>query len=181
MQSEMKEKNDIKVFILYLMRHVGYPLEFADINDIVVQDGIVKYFDFAECFAELLDTGNIQEENVDGVDYYSVTEQGMHVADNLETNLMTTIRDRSLKNALRLLSFKKRGADIKCSGEETENGGFMITCIIREKNQETLKVSALLDNKFQFEKMKANFYDKPEVVYRGILALLSGEVNYLLD
>ena len=48
MQAPLKEKNDIKIFILYLMRNIGYPLDFSNINDIVVQDGIVNYFDFAE-------------------------------------------------------------------------------------------------------------------------------------
>ena len=62
MQGPLKDKNDIKIFILYLLRNIGYPLDFDNINDIVVQDGIVGYFDFADCFAELLDTGNIAEE-----------------------------------------------------------------------------------------------------------------------
>ena len=59
MHSQLRDKNDIKIFILYLLRHIGYPLDFVSINDIVVQDGYVGYFDFAECFAELLETGNI--------------------------------------------------------------------------------------------------------------------------
>jgi hypothetical protein len=181
MQSVLKDKNDIKIFILYLMRHVGYPLEFPDINDIVIQDGVVGYFDFAECFAELLDTGNLAEEKVDGTDLYYITERGIQVTDTLDSKIMDTIREKSLKNALRLLSFKKRGAELKCTGEELEEGHYRITCIIREHNKEILRLSVVLDNKSQFERMKANFYDKPEIVYRGILALLSGEVNYLLE
>ena len=39
----------------------------------------------------------------------------------------------------------------------------------------------IVDNKIELEKMKYNFSDKPEICYRGILALLSGEVNYLLE
>ena len=55
MQAQLKEKNDIKIFILYLMRNIGYPLDFSNINDIVVQDGIVNYFDFAEFGAHMAD------------------------------------------------------------------------------------------------------------------------------
>lgn len=182
LQTVLKEKNDIKIFILYLMRHVGYPLEFSDINDIVVQDGVVNYFDFVECFAELLETRNIEEmKDEKGGDKYRITEQGINVADSLDSNLMATIRDKSLKNALRLLSFKKRGADLRCTGSEREDGQYDINCVIKENNMEILNLQLILDNKAQYEKMKANFYDKPEIVYRGILALLSGEVNYLLQ
>ena len=181
MQTVLKEKNDIKIFILYLMRHVSYPLEFSDINDIVVQDGLVNYFDFVACFAELLETGNIEEIREDGSEKYRVTAQGSEVADSLESNLLITIRDKSLKNALRLLSFKKRGANLRCTGGLREDGRYDICCSILERNEEMMSVSLVLDNEQQYEKMKANFYDKPEIVYRGILALLSGEVNYLLE
>ncbi len=181
MKVELKEKNDIKIFILYLMRNVSFPMEFADINDIVVQDGVVNYFDFAESFAELLDTGNIIEKKTGGTEYYIITEQGKNVADNLESNILATIKEKSLKNALRLLSFKKRGSQIKCTSDEIDDREYKINCVIRENDEDILNLTLKLDNKLQLDKMKANFYDKPEIVYRGILALLSGEVNYLLE
>ena len=107
MQAALKDKNDIKIFILYLMRNVGYPLEYENLNDIVIQDGVVGYFDFVECFGELLDTGNVREIKGENGDLYEITEQGKHVSDSLEGNLLGLIRDKSLKSALRLLSFKK--------------------------------------------------------------------------
>lgn len=181
MQAPLKDKNDIKIFILYLLRNIGYPLDFSNINDIVVQDGIVGYFDFADCFAELLDTENIREERIDGVCLYRITEQGIHVADNLQSNILTTIRERSLKSALRLLSFKKKGSLIKHKSEPLKDGGYRLECSIIEEREEIMKVSVFLDNKAQLDKMEYNFENNPEVVYRGVLALLSGEINYLVN
>lgn len=181
MQAPLKDKNDIKIFILYLMRNIGYPLDFANINDIVVQDGYVNYFDFAECFAELLDMGNIEEVKVDGEDRYIITDRGIHVADNLESNLLSTLREKSLKSALRLLSFKKRGANIRCEVEPGGEGKFVLRCEISEGKEQLMQLRVLLDSPNQMEKMRYNFNDRPETVYRGVLALLSGEVNYLLD
>ncbi|MBE6631209.1 MAG: DUF4364 family protein [Ruminococcaceae bacterium] len=181
MQAPLKDKNDIKIFILYLMRHINYPLDFANINDIVVQDGVVGGFDFAECFAELLDTGNVAEIKMNGNDLYLITDRGIQVADNLESRLLGMLKEKSLKSALRLLDFKKRGSEIKCSYEEQEDGRYRFDCYIKEKGKTLFDVSVYLDTKAQAEKMKYNFNDRPEIVYRGILALLSGEVNYLID
>ena len=181
MQAALKDKNDIKIFILYLMRNVGYPLEFENLNDIVVQDVVVGYFDFVECFGELLDTGNIAEIKKDNSDMYIITEQGKQVSDNLEGNLLGIIRDKSLKSALRLLSFKKRGSEIKCSSSQRDDGRYTFVCSIVDQHEETLHLELIVDNKIELEKMKYNFSDKPEICYRGILALLSGEVNYLLE
>ncbi|MBQ9115656.1 MAG: DUF4364 family protein [Clostridia bacterium] len=181
MQGPLKDKNDIKIFILYLLRNIGYPLDFDNINDIVVQDGVVGYFDFADCFAELLDTGNIAEEKNGRECLYRITDQGIHVADNLQSNILTAIRERSLKSALRLLSFKKKGSRIQHHSEPLENGGYTLTCSIVEERQEIMRVSVFLDNKAQLDKMEYNFENNPEVVYRGVLALLSGEINYLVN
>ena len=181
MQAPLKDKNDIKIFILYLLRHIDYPLDFTNINDIVVQDGFVNYFDFAECFAELLDTGNIQEIKDGDEELYVITDQGIRVADTLDSRLLNMLKDKSLKSALRLLSFKKRGAQIKCEEESLPDGRFILHCIVIDHHEERMHVKVLLDDRIQVEKMKYNFNDKPEIVYRGVLALLSGEVNYLIQ
>ena len=68
--TQLTEKNDIKIFILYLLNNINQPMEYADINDIVVQDGIVGPIDFAECFAELLDSGNVIEIVENSKSYY---------------------------------------------------------------------------------------------------------------
>ena len=44
---ELTDKFEIKIFILFLLKNIKEPLEFSMINDIVIQDGYVNYFDFA--------------------------------------------------------------------------------------------------------------------------------------
>jgi hypothetical protein len=44
-----------------------------------------------------------------------------------------------------------------------------------------MSVRLRVDNRRQLERIQKNFSDKPEIIYRGIIALLSGDVNYLFD
>ena len=178
---QLKDKNDIKIFILYLLRNIDYPLDFVNINDIVVQDGVVGHFDFIECFSELLETGNVAEIKKDGEDYYVITNQGKHVADNLDSRLINMLKEKSLKSALRLLSFKKKNAKIKVEYEPMSGNRILARCIISERDENILDVKLILESVNQLERIKHNFYDNPEVVYKGILAVLTGEVNYLID
>ena len=55
MHAPLTDPNDIKIFILYLMKNLHRPLDFTTVSEISVQDGFVNYFDFASCFAELMD------------------------------------------------------------------------------------------------------------------------------
>ena len=42
-----------------------------------------------------------------------------------------------------------------------------------------LKIRA--DSEYQLKCMLDNYSDKPEVVFRGIVALMTGDVNYLFE
>ena len=43
------------------------------------------------------------------------------------------------------------------------------------------KTELLVDSELRAEKMKENFRERPETIYRGVNALLAGNVNYLFD
>ncbi len=180
MQTTIKGKNDIKIFILFLMRNVGYPLDFSNINDIVVQDGFVSYFDFAECFAELLETGNVRKLGEGDDVLYEITEQGCAVADSLQSDLLMMIRERSLKSALRLLSFKKRGAKISFQSREV-GSKYEVTCKIIEGGREIFNMTLDVDNKKELDRMEYAFRERPEYIYKGILSLMTGEADYLFN
>ncbi len=198
MQAPLKEKNDIKIFILYLLKNLNYPLDFNTISDIVVQDEFVSYFDFAECFAELLDSGTIEMIRVgDEIiteatigkngrpekknEIYRITEGGVQVVEQLHSNLLNMIKEKSLKSAMRLLSFKSRGSDIKCEGREREDGKFDLHCEVIENRERLLEINLVVDNKRSLDQMMYNFNERPEVVYRGVMSLLTGDINYLID
>ncbi len=184
---KLTNKNDIKIFILYLLQNIQYPLDFPTINDIVVQNEFVNYFDFAECFAEILDMEHIIEEQQinpqtgEKQTLYRISPLGSAVVSQLQSGLLRSIRETSLKSAMRLLSFKKRGAETHCSMSECEDGKFALDCFITEMDQETLHIRLVDDSSARVEQMKANFEERPDVIYKGIMALLAGEVDYLLN
>lgn len=185
--TKLTNKNDIKIFILYLLQNIHYPLDFPTINDIVVQNEYVNYFDFAECFAEILDMGHIIEESVEDETtgekktLYRISELGSAVVSQLQSGLLRSIRETSLKSAMRLLSFKKRGAEVHCNAKELDDGKFAIECIVKEMDKEILHINLVDDSAARIERMKENFEDRPDVIYKGIMALLAGEVDYLLN
>lgn len=174
------EKRDIKLFLLYLLKNIGIPVDFETLNDIIDKDAIINYFDFSQSLAELLETGNVIESTENSETVYSITEQGIHVCENLESSLLLSLRERSLKSALRILDFKKRDASVDCTCEP-EGNGYRLYFSITEKGVDTIRLAIRLNSAEQAEKIQYNCRNKPEFLYKGILALLSGEVDYLLQ
>ncbi len=172
---------DVKVFILYLLNNVGMPLEFDTVNDIVLQDEFVNYFDFAICFSELLDNGQITEIKDGEKILYIISESGKETLESYESELLPITKERALRSALRLISFKLNGNRIQSSITESANGGYNLNCSIVDKEKTLFSLNVHLNDKNYAEKMRANFEDRAEIIYRGSLSLLSGDVNFIFD
>ncbi len=215
MKSLLTQPGEIKIFILYLLDKIGYPLDYPSIGSIVMQDGIVNFFDFAECFFALVEAGHIREVYPDGdapdiMDVpadpnvppfddtedieaecveddeslprklYEVTETGHRVAVGLSDSLMVSVREKSYRSALRHLSLKKRGATFKKSFCD-DGDGYLVDCSITDKDGVALDLTIRADSKYQLDRMLKNFDERPEVIFRGVVALMSGDVNYLFE
>lgn len=177
---KLERKIDIKVFILYLLNNVGEPLEFTTVNDIVVQDEFVNYFDFALCFSELLDKGHIAEHGEGETKLYSVSDSGRVVLESYEGELLSVIKERALRSALRLIAFNRSGNRIKSTITEN-NGGYTLNCNITDKTKTLFAVEVFLQERAYAEKLKENFEDRAEIILRGVFSLLSGDVNFIFD
>lgn len=182
MGSPIGNKNNVKIFILYLLENINYPLDFFTVNDIVMQTDYVMYLDFAEAWGELLDGGLVEELKVDEVSsVFIVTDKGRCVARELKSGLVSSILDQSLEQALRYIDFTKRGVVPKCTVEKLEDGKYSVECSFTENKVMLFKQSLVVDTEDRAMRMKRNFYDRPEVIYKGVIALMSGNVNYLFN
>ena len=201
----------VKGFILYLLEKVGYPLDYNDLATIIIRDGYVDYFDFVTYFHELLEDGHIKKMSVpcDGAkdkpseqkdengvtgpdnssdndaqtkDLYEVSETGRMIAKGLADDLLiAAVREKSYISAMRHLSLEKRGAVVDHRIEMVGDGTYIFHCSIKDCDGMAFDLALRADSYLQVSRMRMNFEDKPDVVYRGIIALVTGNVNYLFE
>ena len=178
----LNDRDDVKIFVLYLMSNIGYGVGYDVLHDLAVQDGFVTSFDFIEAYEELIETGNIVKENDgNGKEVLCITEQGKHVAETLGGRLLLSVREKALKSALRYISFQKSGMKVQSEATELPYERYEYKCSVKDDSGELFDLTVVFDNKKQLERAMYNFDSKPEFIYKGILALLTGEANYLID
>ncbi len=173
----LKEKQDIKIFILYLLMHIDRPVDFVTLHDLVVQDEFVNQFDFIESFYELCETGAVKKFDLDGKEHFTITPEGQSAAETLQSDLLRTIRTRALRSARCLLEGKIN----RCGITQLKNGKFRVDFECRDKEGPFLQLALTVDSERQAERMKLNFEDRADFIHRGVLSLLSGDMNYLSD
>ena len=183
MSSPLGNKQNIKIFVLYLMQNVGYPMDFVTINDIIMQTDYVAYLDFAETFSALEEGGLIQAvgQSEQGEPTYTVTAKGRTVVESCQGDILPSILEESLTCALRYLDFSRRGTKATCRITPNPAGGFDVTCALTEQEITLLSITLWADTRARADLMEAQFRRSPENIYRAALALMSGQVNYLFD
>ena len=174
---------NVKIFVLYLMKNINYPLDFVSVNDIVMQTDYVMYLDFAEAFGEMLEQGLIEQssENELGDPEYTVTERGRLVAEEFKSDLLQELLDRALSSALRYLDFKRRGILTDCRIEREPDQNFRVIFSLLEKNHEIFRTELVVDSLNRAERMRDNFNTHPDDIYRSTWSLMAGNMNFLFD
>lgn len=180
MQAQLRDKSNIKLLMLYLMKKVGYPLDYVTFNDICTVDGLIGSFDFTECFAELVDAGNIRESGESSDDLFILSEQGHRVVEALEDTLLRSIRENAYKSALSLLDFRKSGMRMEHSAGRTGDGKPIFTCTVTNNNGVLLSLTSALESDDELDRAVYNWTRRPESVYRAILSVLNGDADYIL-
>ncbi len=174
-------KRNARVYILYLMENIGYPLDYLTLVDIVRLNDYVAYLDVAESFAELQDKELIEAvgKNEHNEDLYVVTQKGRMVSDALSGDILSPILDKSLNDALRYLDFQRRGITPHTSLERLPDGRVRVTLWLDEKGIAIYKNELVVDTLNRAQRMVDNFSERPDCVYRGIMAIVAGNVNYI--
>lgn len=176
-------KRNVKIFVLYLMQNINYPLDYITINDIVMQNDYVLYLDFAESFNEMLDADLIEDcgKNDAGDSMYVVTDKGRLVATTLQSEILSSLLDKSLECALRYIDFKKRNVKVSAKVEKRNDGRYDVICILQENGDAIMENRVVVDTLNRAERMAENFRDHPEGVFKGVMALLSGNINFIFN
>ncbi len=198
MSMTLQNPEEIKIFILYLMDRIGYPLSYSEIGTIVIRDGIIDYFAFIEQFNELIRSGHVavaddngepaqrlprddDENPADPGKSYVITKSGKLIAESLADNiLMAAVREKSYLSAMRHLSLEKKGA-VTDQSFERDGNGYVFRCSIRDKDGLAMEMALRVDTVYQLNRIRLNFDENPDVVLRGMHAILSGNANYLFE
>ena len=170
---------DLKVFLLFLLDNIRYPIDTDTIMTIVSENTDEITLDYEQCLGELFDSGHLLFDEVDGVKYYMISDKGREVAAELYDSLDRNLREQSLKSAIKHISLAKRGASIKSYIEVTESKKYRVTMEAYDPYGEIMKTSLVVNSQEEAEQIKRNYEAKPDAVYRGVLFSATGRLEYI--
>ncbi len=175
----LRSGTDLKVFLLFLLDEIRYPIDRATLINIISENTEEIVFDYDATLGELSDDGHIWFDEIDGEKYYMISDTGRMVAKELYDSLDKEFRERSIKCAIKYTSLAKRGARIETSITETESGRYRVLMNISDASDEIITTAVVVSSRAEAEKIRDNFKAKPDAVHRGILFSLTGRLEFI--
>ena len=169
----VRSKNEIRILICYLLSCVKENMDKELVVQAITIDKLANYFEVSAAFDDLIKNGNIKEsEIVDGTQTYELTDNGKMIANQLESILSYTVKEKAYVKAIQLLGEKKKRRENSVDIKKTENG-FDVICKISGGDMDLLTFTLYAPTFEQAMVMKKNFFDNPSTVYKVMLALMT--------
>lgn len=164
---------EVKFLICYLLDHVGAPMSFDEINDVLQSGGYVNYFEYAESVSELLTSGHIVPKHPpEGEQRFVLTDIGVKTSRTFEKSLPLTIREESVRTAQEYLLKKRIERENQVEIQKVEDG-YTVSLRITDIGSDLLNLSLFVPSQEEGRAIKERFLKDPALIYRGVIALLT--------
>ena len=168
----LRNRQDIKVLICFLLESLEKPLSKTQINEIMQMHGLANYFDVNQALDELTENGIVVSERLDEQDWLTLTEKVRKATQVLEDDLPKTVREKALNSAVRLQTLARRKRESKIDVEKLENG-YHVTFTISDKDDILMRLTVYVADITQVETVRQGFLNDPVSLYSGIIAALT--------
>ncbi len=175
----LRTMTDIKVFILFLLNNIGYPIDYTAIIGMISENTEEILIDYDECLRELVDDAHLLCDDYNGEKYYMISDTGRMIASQLYDSLDKEFLDRSLKYAAKYTSLSKNGSTIRATVTEAAGNRYKVTMQAEDSVGELFSASITVNSREEAERIKNNYESKPDGVYRGFLFSATGRLEFL--
>lgn len=164
---------EIRILLCYMLHTAGCPIERDAVTEILVGGGMANYFDTEDAIEELIRMGHLTEQ--EGT--VAVTATGAQIGDSLAVRVPYTLRQRSADAALKLLKRRQVEQNNRVDIRRLEEGGYTVTCTVCDGQRDLLSVTLRVSDNQQAEQVKECFLSDPALLFRGNLAILTGDAG----
>jgi hypothetical protein len=167
----LREIADVKGLILFLLQEADCILKEGQLTDVLMEDGLVEYFDYAEAKDQLLMTGLMDIASLEEMSSYRITKSGREIVQEYEKKIPYNVRSKTLAALKRNLRQKKEEDEIHAEIRQTQSG-YLLDCQVSEGGETMLGYQVLLpDHKTAFYAAE-RFKENPTQYYQKILEIV---------
>lgn len=170
-------QEEILILICYIMREAKQPVTFDQLNEVLQRQELVNYFEFANACERLEKLGHVQRASSE---HFTLTETGIQLADTFQRMLPAAVRERAARALDDVLTLLRRQQENKVRMEKVGDG-YQITLTITDIGSDLMSLQLFMPTQKECEQVRRRFLNDPALLYKGTLALLTGDMETFGD
>ena len=171
----VRDMDDIKFLILYVMTFLEDGVTFADLADMVMCDGAFGYFEYAQAVHELVESEHIRTDTPQ--ELYFITQKGRKTAEAFEKRLPGVVRETAQRSAIRVIRRLRRNATIVCKEKTRSDQTQAVELAVMDGEVPVFALELMVLNEKQAQLFQENFKKYAEKIYDGIVDVLLADYS----
>ena len=112
----------VQILLAFFLSRINQLCTPNQLTEIATGEGIVNYFDYTAAVSAMMENGTLEIAEVEGTEYYRLTEKGRAGAESFKKQVEKSLRDKIYASGLRLFAQLKSEMDISFDVTKAENG-----------------------------------------------------------
>lgn len=167
------DMDELKLLVLYVLGMCEDPVPRDVLNDILLNDGLVDFFDSTTALDAVVQSKLVSVVRQNGEDCYMVTPAGRETAALLEKNLSYTVREKTAQAAHAVLRQRRLNSQVRAEYVRQHDGTYLVELILMEGDHEMFSLRLTAPNLDQVSTICRNFKQQPTEVFGDIIRVLT--------
>ena len=168
----VRSRLGIRVLLCYILKNVKGEISRTAFGEILRSSELVNFFEINPALDRLYESGLVNRIEKDDDDYFSITDEGISVADKLQTEIPITAREKALAVAFTVVTRERLKGSVNYDVEKTENG-YYVTLTVYDGDELMMETRLFSADSLQAQLIGENFLKHPERLYEGIIDALA--------
>jgi hypothetical protein len=170
---------EIKMLLCHLLSHLEEPIHFTQLHEALSEHSLVNYFELVQALDDLCQLGQLSVCDEQGTQQYRITSLGREIGAEFERTLPLSMREKALDSTRRVLERHRRLTEVNIKETPCPAGGFLLELSIPDKDGELIGLRVFAPTRQECDLMKKRFLNAPLTIYKGVMALLTGNEQVL--
>ena len=168
----VRSKYGIRVLLCYILKNVNSKVSRTAFSEILRSTQLVNFFEINPALDALYENGLVELTSKEDDDYFSITPDGISVANKLETDIPLGTREMALAAAFRVVTRERLKGTVDYNINKTENG-YNVTLTVKDNGEIMMQTTLYAADYLQAQLAGENFMKNPDKLYAGIIDALS--------
>jgi len=168
----------VQILLAYFLNQINQLCTPNQLTEIATGEGIVNYFDYTAAVTAMLENGTLELAEIEGTEYYRLTEKGTAGAENFKKQVPKSLRDKIYASGLRLFAKLKNERDITFDITKNDRG-YNVHCKCCDGNIVLMDINLFAPDEEQANYIKSKIQMNPTDFYCKVVDYIIENEEYV--